>query len=85
MDQVVSDAEIERARKDPRFRQVLLARSLDRLLGSLHRMRRAAGALGPADAHHLRQGALMAVELAERIRVIDDNLRRGARRVAPGR
>jgi hypothetical protein len=48
-------------------------------------MRHAAGTLGPADAHHLRQGALMAVELAERIRVIDDNLRRGARRVAPGR
>ena len=85
MDKVVSDAEIERARKDPRFRQILLARSLDQLLGSLHRMQHAAGTLGPSEARHLREGALVAVELAERIRVIDDNLRRAARRAAPGR
>jgi hypothetical protein len=85
MDQSISDAEIERARKDPRFRQILLARSLDQLLGSLHRMQHAAGTLRPSDARHLREGALVAVELAERIRVIDDNLRRTAARVAPAR
>jgi hypothetical protein len=78
--QEISEADIMRACKDPRFRQILLARSLDQLLGSLHRMQHAAGALGPGDAHHLRQGALMAVELADRIRVIDDNLRRSAKR-----
>ena len=80
MDHRISDAEIERARQDPRFRQILLARSLDQLLGSLHRMQRAAGTLGPSETRHLREGALVAVELAERIRVIDDNLRRAASR-----
>jgi len=78
MDQKISDADIMRAREDPRFRQILLARSLDQLLSSLHRMQRAAGALAPQDARHLRQGAMMAVELADRIRAIDDNLRRAA-------
>ena len=78
MDQMISDADIERAREDPRFRQILLARSLEQLLGSLHRMQHAAGVLAPADARHLREGALMAVELADRIRAIDDNLRRTA-------
>ena len=75
----ISDADIVRARQDPRFRQILLARSLDQLLGSLHRMQRAAGALAPDAARHLREGALMAVELADRIRAIDDNLRRAAK------
>ena len=78
MDQMISDAEIKRAREDPRFRQILLARSLDRLLGSLHRMQHAAGALAPDAARHLREGAMMAVELADRIRAIDDHLRRAA-------
>jgi len=76
----ISDADIVRARKDLRFKQVLLARSLEQLLGSLHRMQHAAGILAPADARHLREGALMAVELADRIRAIDENLRGPARR-----
>ena len=74
---LVSDADLLRARQDPRFRQILLARSLDRLLGSLHRMQHAAGALAPDKA--LREGALMAVELADRIRAIDENLTRTSR------
>ena len=78
MDQKISDADIMRAREDPRFRQILLARSLDQLLGALHRMQHAAGTLAPDAARHLRQGAMMAVELADRIRAIDDNLRRAA-------
>jgi hypothetical protein len=69
----VSETDIVRARQDPRFRQILLARSLEQLLGSLHRMQH--GPLGADSARDLRQGALMAVELADRIRVIDDNLR----------
>jgi hypothetical protein len=76
----ISDADIMRARKDPRFRQILLARSLDHLLGSLHRMQHAAGTAAPDAARHLREGALMAVELAERIAVIDDKLRRVTKR-----
>jgi len=70
----VSETDIVRARRDPRFRQILLARSLEQLLGSLHRMQR--GPLGSDSVRDLRQGALMAVELTDRLRVIDDNLRR---------
>jgi hypothetical protein len=76
---LISDVDILRARQDPRFRQILLARSLDLLLGSLHRMQHAAGALAPDKARHLREGALMAVELADRIRAIDENLTRVSR------
>ena len=42
-------------------------------------MQHAAGALAPDGARQLREGALMAVELADRIRVIDDYLRRSAK------
>jgi len=76
---LISDVDILRARQDPRFRQILLARSLDLLLGSLHRMQHAAGALAPDKARHLREGALMAVEVADRIRAIDENLTRVSR------
>lgn len=71
---LVSEAEIARSRADPRFRQVLLARSLEQLLGSLHRMQHSPASLGPAGARHLREGALMAVQLADRIRAIDEQL-----------
>ena len=77
MDQAtVSQADILRARADPRLRQVLLARSLAQLLGSLHRIRQ--GSLGGDRLRLLSEGALMAVELADRIGVIDENLRRSA-------
>ena len=74
----VSDADIARAREDPRYKQVLLAKSLEQLLASLHRMQNAAQAadLGPAVARDLREGALLAVELADRIRAIDDQIAR---------
>jgi hypothetical protein len=70
----VSDAEIVRSREDPRFKQVLLARSLEQLLASLHRLQHASE--GPGTASHLRQGALIAVQLADRIRAIEDQLSR---------
>jgi hypothetical protein len=68
----VSDADIKRSREDPRFKQVLLAKSLEQLLASLHRLQHASE--GPATARHLREGALIAVQLADRIRAIDDQL-----------
>jgi len=34
----ISDADIARSREDPRFKQVLLAKGLEQLLASLHRM-----------------------------------------------
>ena len=73
---IVSDADIARAREDPRFKQVLLTKSLEQLLASLHRMQNAAHAadLGPAVARDLREGALLAVQLADRIRAIDEQM-----------
>jgi integrase len=68
----VSDADIIRSREDPRFKQILLAKSLEQLLASLHRLQHASK--GPGTAHHLRQGALIAVLLADRIRAIEDQL-----------
>jgi hypothetical protein len=76
MDQIsnqISDADIARSRADPRFKQILLARSLEQLLGSLHRLQHAP-TLAANNAQHLRQGALVAVELADRIRAIDEQL-----------
>lgn len=70
----ISDADIVRSREDPRFKQVLLAKCLEHLLASLYRMQRSPGNLGPAGAHHLREGALMAVRLADLIRALDDRL-----------
>ena len=72
----VSDADIARSREDPRFKQVLLAKSLEQLLASLHRMQNSAHAahLGPAVARDLREGALLAVQLADRIRAIDEQM-----------
>jgi hypothetical protein len=74
----ISDADIERSREDPRFKQVLLARSLEQLLGSLHRMQHSPQ-LAANSARHLREGALVAVELADRIRAIDEQLSHGGK------
>jgi hypothetical protein len=74
----VSDADIERSREDPRFKQVLLARSLEQLLDSLHRMQHSPQ-LAAHNALHLREGALAAVDLADRIRAIDEQLSHGLR------
>jgi hypothetical protein len=71
---LLSEAQILRARQDPRFRQILLAKSLEQLLGSMHRMQHSAGNLGPDGARHLREGALMAVKLADRLRALDEQL-----------
>jgi hypothetical protein len=69
----ISDADIARSREDPRFKQVLLARSLEQLLGSLHRLQHSPQ-LAASNARNLREGALVAVELADRIRAIDEQL-----------
>ncbi len=74
----ISEADIERSREDPRFKQVLLARSLEQLLDSLHRMQHSPQ-VAAANAVHLREGALVAVDLADRIRAIDEQLTRAAK------
>ena len=72
----ISDADVARSREDPRFKQVLLARSLEQLLGSLYRMQAGSVHCDPGGARHLREGALVAVQLADLIRAIDDQLAR---------
>ena len=72
VDPLVSEAELARAHDDPRFKQVLLARSLEQLLDMLYRNQHLA--YEPAGAQSLREGAAMAVRLADQIRAIDDQL-----------
>ena len=74
MDPVISDEDIERSRPDPRFKQILLAKVLDQLLGTLYRLQHDPNAAAAASAQNLREGALMAVKLADLIRSIDDKL-----------
>src|SRR6266852_4842493 len=72
VDHLVNEAELARAHTDPRFKQVLLARSLEQLLDVLYRNQHLA--FEPAGAQSLRDGAAMAVRLADQIRAIDDRL-----------
>ena len=72
MDHLINEAELARAHDDPRFKQVLLARSLEQLLDTLYRNQHLA--YEPAGAQSLRDGAAMAVRLADQIRAIDDRL-----------
>ncbi len=70
MNQLVNEAELAHAHADPRFKQILLARSLEQLLDTLYRNQHLA--YEPAGAQSLREGAAMAVRLADQIRAIDD-------------
>ena len=72
----ISDADVARSREDPRFKQILLARGLEQLLDSLYRLQASSTHLDPDGAHHMREGALVAVQLADLIRAIDDQLAR---------
>jgi hypothetical protein len=66
MADLVNDEDLARARKDPAFRQRLLADYLDRLLDALNRMRRS-GNNSPESAQQIREGVEMAVALADRL------------------
>ncbi len=70
----ITEADVARSRADPRFKQVLLAKMLEQLLGSLYRLQHAS-AVDEVGARDLRDGAMMAVQLADLIRSIDDRLR----------
>jgi hypothetical protein len=74
MDLAVSEADIVRSRGDLRFRQVLLARVLEQLLGRLNREQQQPAT---ANASVLREGAMMAVQLADRIRALDESISPG--------
>jgi hypothetical protein len=74
----ITETDIARSREDPRFKQVLLAKVLEQLLGTLSRLQRDPRQ-DEAGARSLREGAMMAVQLADLIRSIDDKLRLAAR------
>ena len=66
MTDLVTEDELARARIDPAFRQQFLAQNLDRLLDALKKMRRTSEESADA-ARQLREGAELAVQLADRL------------------
>ncbi len=63
---IASEDDLEHARADPAFRQQLMAENLDMLLSELNRLRTKA-ANKPETDRHIREGANLAVKLAERL------------------
>jgi len=61
----VTDEDLERARRDPAFRQHLLAKNLDRLIVELNRLKSAATKIDATRARQIREGVQLAVKLAE--------------------
>jgi hypothetical protein len=70
----VTEDDLARARRDPAFRQKLLAQNLDALLLGMKKLRDAAPKI-PAGggAKQLREGVELAVRLAELIQHADTN------------
>ena len=64
----VTEADLARARRDPEFRERLMAISLDRLWTEINRIRRAGGRSNPKIAAQIREGMELATELGERLR-----------------
>ena len=65
MSDLASEADLARARSDPAFRQQLFAGSLERLLAALNRTQHTTN--GPETARQLREGADLALKLADRL------------------
>ena len=61
----VTDDDLARGRRDPQFRQKLVAESLEHLLSALNKRRAAVVAGQPDHDGQLREGAALAVRLAE--------------------
>lgn len=66
MRELVTDDDLARARRDPAFRQRLLAQNLDLLLEALNKAHRYNGP-NPKTAGQIREGVELAVELADRL------------------
>ena len=66
MSNLVSEADLARARTDPAFRQQLMATSLETLLAALNDMRRRSD-IKPDTARQIREGVDLAVKLADRL------------------
>ncbi len=72
MRELVTEEDLARARSDPEFRQQLLAQNLELLLDALNNMRRSSDN-APDSARQLREGADLAVKLADRLQQNDHN------------
>jgi hypothetical protein len=68
MDQI-TETDIAQSRHDPRLKQILLAKALEQLLATLHRMQRDPAHCNP---ENLRQGAIVAAKVADVIRDLDE-------------
>ncbi len=66
MTKLVTDEDLARARRDPVFRQKLMAENLDRLLAALNHAR-SARSKNPETVRQVREGANLAVQLANRL------------------
>jgi hypothetical protein len=64
MSDLVTDEDLARARSDPEFRHQLMADNLERLLKALNEMRQSNSA-SPEAARQMREGADLAVKLAD--------------------
>lgn len=71
MDQI-SEADIARARVDPRVRQALLTQALEQLLAALSRMQNGPASSDPETPRQLRAGAVMAAQVADLIRDLEE-------------
>ncbi|MBI3704257.1 MAG: hypothetical protein HY244_10555 [Rhizobiales bacterium] len=67
MSDLVNEDDLERARRDPEFRQQLLADNLERLLQALNDMRKVPDNKSRDAARQIREGVDLAVKLAERL------------------
>jgi hypothetical protein len=66
MSELVTEDDLERARRDPEFRQRFYANHLDRLLEKLNDMRKSSGN-DPEHARMIKEGVDLAVKLADRL------------------
>jgi hypothetical protein len=67
----VTDHDLARARRDPEFREKLLASNLDYLLVALARLRASGSAEHPGPAEQIREGVQLAVKLADMLQKED--------------
>ena len=66
MNELVTQSELAQARNDPAFRQEFFARNLGRLLEALKTMRHAKSQ-NPKTERQIKEGADLAVKLADRL------------------
>ena len=72
----ISETDIARSRIDPRFKQSLLTRALEQLLAILYGMEHDPTYSDAESLRGLRDGAIVAVELANLIRHLEQQRRR---------